>query len=195
MSKWNKLTDKFAPKFTIQKFMSFFWGFISALILIVLGGFIASSYFPTPYVNPVILAIVLLIFSGTVGLYFAEFWKETGDSIAMSFGFLVVLFGAMIFLFHTNTTTTYMLPLGFFFGLTFVLSGHVNDSKKIINLFRQLLRKVSWYIFGLELTASYEIPLFQKVLDIRNIVLMLTVGILYIVFVIVVFYYVDKKTT
>ncbi|MCL5888649.1 MAG: hypothetical protein M1597_01650 [Candidatus Thermoplasmatota archaeon] len=195
MNKINELIKETKSKYHPEKYFSFFWGFISALILIVLGNYLSSRYFPTPYVNPVILPIVLLIFSGTVGLYFAEFWKGTEDSIAMSFGFLIVLFVAMVFLFYTNSITTYMLLLGFLFGLTFVLSGHVNDTEKIISLFHKLLKKFSWYIFGFDLTASYEIPLFQKVLNIRNFALMVFVGILYIVFVIIVFYYVDKKST
>ena len=195
MGMWQKYIDKITANFTKEKIYSFFWGFVSALILIILGYYISSNYYPAPFINPVILAIVMVIFSGTVGLYFAEFLVASENNTAVSFGFLIVLFGSMAILLYSNELIALMLALGFFFGLTFVLSGHVNDSKKVISIFRKLLKKFSWYIFGLELTASYEIPLFQKVLNIKNIVLMLSLAIPYIIFVIIIYVYIDKKVT
>lgn len=189
-----KLLGKLRPRITLQKFWSFIWGFVSALILVILGSYVSSNYFPTPYINPVILAVVMVIFSGSVGLYFAEFWKDSDDSIAVSFGFLIVLFGAIAILLYTNKLISLMLAFGFFFGLAFVLSGHVNDTTQVIAFFRKLLKKFSWYIFGLELTASYEIPLFQKVLNIHNAIIMLAIAIPYVLFVIIVYYYIDKKS-
>lgn len=195
MGIWQKCKDKITANFPKEKIYSFFWGFVSALILIILGYYISSKYYPTPFINPVILAIVMVIFSGTVGLYFAEFLVASENDTAVSFGFLIVLFGSMAILLYSNELIALMLALGFFFGLTFVLSGHVNDSKKVIFIFRKLLKKFSWYIFGLELTASYEIPLFQKVLTVKNIVLMLSLAIPYIIFVIIIYAYIDKKVT
>jgi len=193
MDNWKNYINEITHKLTIQKFWALIWGFVSALILIILGSYVSSNYFPAPYVNPVILAVVMVIFSGTVGLYFAEFWKESEDSIAVSFGFLIVLFGSMVILLHSDNLISLMLALGFFFGLAFVLSGHVNDTDRVITFFRKLLKKFSWYIFGLELTASYEIPLFQKVLNVQNVLLMLSLAVPYIIFVLIVYFYVDRK--
>lgn len=145
-----------------------------------------------------VLYIVLTIFAGSVGLYFADFWKNNENSIALSFGFLLVLLISTIALFWNKALVDILLLLGFFFGFAFVMSGAVDNSQLIQVFFRKLLKKFSWYLFGLELTSSFEIPLFQKIINSKglnapNIILITIVGMAYIVFVVVVYKYINSQ--
>ena len=49
MGMWQKYIDRITANFTKEKIYSFFWGFVSALILIILGYYISSNYYPAPF--------------------------------------------------------------------------------------------------------------------------------------------------
>ncbi len=181
-----------------KRIWSFIWGIVSASILVVIGFYVSTAYILKPYTYPVVLYIVLTIFAGSVGLYFADFWKNNENSIALSFGFLLVLLISTIALFWNKALVDILLLLGFFFGFAFVMSGAVDNSQLIQVFFRKLLKKFSWYLFGLELTSSFEIPLFQKIINSKglnapNIILITIVGMAYIVFVVVVYKYINSQ--
>lgn len=181
-----------------NKIWSFIWGVVSASIFVVLGYYFSTTYKLDPYTYPIVLYVVLIIFSGTVGLYFADFWKNNEDSIALSFGFLLVLLISTIFLLWDKVIVDILLLLGFLFGFAFVMSGAVVKQEQILKFLKKLLKKFSWYIFGLELTTSFEIPLFQKVINlnevnIENTVLITVIGVAYIAFVVVVNKYIRDQ--
>lgn len=58
--------------------------------------------------------------------------------------------------------------MGALAGISSVQSGLLDGSKQVQKGARIFLRKVGWYLFGLQVTASYEIPLFQVVLSKTN---------------------------
>lgn len=181
-----------------EKIWSFIWGVVSAAILVVLGYYFSNTYILEPYTYPAVLYVVLTIFSGSVGLYFADFWRNNQGGIALSFGFLLVLLISTIFLLWDKAIVDILLLLGFFFGFAFVMSGAVDKPKQIQKFLKKLLKKFSWYIFSLELTTSFEIPLFQKVINlnevnIENTVLITVIGVAFIAFVVVVHNYISDQ--
>lgn len=182
-----------------QKLWSFIWGVVASAILVIFGYFFTKYYGITPFTYPLELYIVVTIFSATVGLYFAGFWMTNSGSTSVLFGFLLVLFVASVFLLHNDALTNYLFVLGFLFGFSFVLSGAIDKQAYVAIFLKRLLRKFSWYIFGLQLTSSFEIPLFQKLLvsnvvDIANAALIIMFGCLFIIFVVLVHKYIDSKS-
>jgi hypothetical protein len=195
-----KLRSKVAERFKNKEFFwSFILGIIIALVLVIFGNIVLSSAGLFPYTDPLELYFVIFILSATTGLYFANFWTENDNSVAILLGFLAVMFLSLITIFYKITTFDILLILGFWLGFAFVKSGATNkNSIKVTIYLNKFLRKFSWYLFGLQVTASYEIPVFNKILDTKNylsenFILGVIIAVLFILFVIFVYKYIDKQ--
>lgn len=194
-----KLLSKVVERFKNKEFFwSLIFGIIIALVLVIFGNIVLSSAGLFPYTSPLELYFVIFILSATTGLYFANFWIENDNSIAILLGFLMVMFISIITIFYKITTFDFLLLFGFLLGFTFVRSGAINKSIIVTTFLKKFLRKFSWYLFGLQVTASYEIPVFNKILDTKNylsenFILGVIIAVLFILFVIFVYKYIDKQ--
>jgi hypothetical protein len=182
------LLKKFSDK---QFFWAFIWGIMIALIIIVFGGYILSSFGFEPFANSLELDIVILILSITTGLYFASFWSEEDNSQAILLGFSAVIFLSMLVIFYRIRISDVLIALGFLFGFSFVRSGAIDKSINVISYLKKFFKKFTWYVLGLQVTASYEIPMFNKILITKNylslnFIVGIVIAVLFIAFVVLI---------
>ncbi len=188
--KQNKVISILLKRFSDKNFFwSFIWGVSIAILIIYVGNLIISASGIIPFESSTELNIVILFFSVTTGLYFAGFWSEKDNSEAILLGFSTVIFLSVLFIFHTIKNTDALIVIGFLFGFAFVRSGAINKSLDVISYLKKFFRKFTWYILGIQVTASYEIPLFNKILSTKNYLSLnflvgLVIAFVFIVFVV-----------
>lgn len=161
----NLVVKRFSDK---AFFWSFIWGIMIASITIVFGSYILVSFGVEPFAYLLELDIVILFLSITSGLYFASFWSEEDNSQAILLGFSAVIFLSILVIFYQIKVTDILIALGFVFGFSFVRSGAIDKSINVISYLKKFFKKFTWYILGLQVTASYEVPLFNKILSTKN---------------------------
>ncbi|MCL5989669.1 MAG: hypothetical protein M1166_04995 [Candidatus Thermoplasmatota archaeon] len=181
------------------RFHSFVWGFAAALLLVLPGSFIISYYRLAYFSVPIAEYVGVIIFIGSVGVYFGQFWKNDDESVASVFGFLLVLMITFIIFSYQQALVDGILVVSFLFGFEFVVSGRYDKTDKMNMSLRKFLSKTSWYLFSLELMVSFELPLFDKIISYKivsptELGFVLGLAVLYILFVLYVHYYIDRQS-
>lgn len=167
--KQNKAVSVLLTRFSDKKFFwSFIWGVSIAILIIFLGNFILSMSGIVPIDYSLEINMVILFFSITTGLYFASFWSGEDNSQAILLGFSTVIFLSVLVIFYTIKITDILIAIGFIFGFSFVRSGAIEKSFDVIIYLKKFFKKITWYIMGLQVTVSYEVPLFNKILNTKN---------------------------
>jgi len=185
-----KMIDLILKKFSDKRFFwSFIWGIAIALTIIVSGSIILGGLGVEPFAYSLELDIVILFLSITTGLYFSSFWSEEDNSQAILLGFSAVIFLSILKIFYQIEITDIFIAVGFLFGFSFGRSGAIDKSINVIRDLKLFFKKVTWYILGLQVTGSYEYPLFNKIMNTKNYLSLnfwvgLVIGILFIIFVI-----------
>lgn len=187
-----KIIDLVVKRFSDKAFFwSFIWGIMIASIIIVFGSYILGSFGVEPFAYSLELDLVILFLSITTGLYFASFWSEEDNSQAILLGFSAVIFLSILVIFYQIKITDILIALGFLFGFSFVRSGAIEKSINVISYLKRFFKKFTWYILGLQVTASYEVPLFNKILSTKNylslnFIVGVVIAVLFITFVILI---------
>ena len=184
------MIDLILKRFSDKRFFwSFIWGIAIALTIIVSGSIILGGLGVKPLANSLELDIVILFLSITAGLYLSSFWSEEDNSQAILLGFSTVIFLSILKIFYQIEITDIVIAVGFLFGFSFGRSGAIDKSINVISYLKVFFKKVTWYILGLQVTGSYEYPLFKKIMNTKNYLSLnfwvgLVIGILFIIFVI-----------
>jgi|ACXJ01.1.fsa_nt_gi hypothetical protein len=107
------------------------------------------------------------VFSGTLGFYLASVWGEQDDAMLFLFGLLSIPMLFLITVAYKDLYQDVTIFIGFLVGFSLVMSGVIKKQLDIWKFAEKFYKKLSWYFFGTGLTASFELPIVQKIISFK----------------------------